>query len=209
MDERKPVKTRIKISGVSRLCDLIWANEVKPDYVGFIFSKSINRVTLEQAEILRRRLDPDIHTVGVFTNSSFWLIAELLESGIIDAAHLYADLSIDEILQLRRMTDKPLIKTVLLRGPEDIEIAQRYPVDFLLYECPRGQEGNMEYIQMLQEYGPQERKFFISDRICLGRVGEMIQRIHPYGINVYSLTERFGGRDGANIREIIKKIRES
>ncbi len=74
MTEKRPMQPKIKITGVNRLADIEWVNITKPDFAGFIFSKSHNRVTLEQAEFLRRRLDPDIKVVGIFSNTSFWLI---------------------------------------------------------------------------------------------------------------------------------------
>ena len=32
-------KTKIKICGLSRETDIAWANELSPDYIGFVFAK--------------------------------------------------------------------------------------------------------------------------------------------------------------------------
>lgn len=207
MFDEQPVKTKIKISGLSRLCDVAWMNEIKPDFVGFIFTKSRNRVTLEQAQILRKRLDDSIKIVGVFANSGFWLIAELLEYGIIDMAHIEDDISIDEILQLRRMTNKPLIKTVYVRSPEDIAGAQEYPVDFLMYDCQE-EESARECLRMILDYGPQKRKFFLSDRLCLKEYTQVVRRIQPMGINLDTMVEKNGKKDLEEIHKAVKAIRE-
>jgi phosphoribosylanthranilate isomerase len=31
--------TKIKLCGLKRECDIEWANELHPDYVGFVFAK--------------------------------------------------------------------------------------------------------------------------------------------------------------------------
>lgn len=207
MEREDTVRTKIKISGLSRLCDVEWMNEVKPDYAGFTLTKSRNRVTLEQAVILRKRLDHSIKTVGVFTNASLWLIVELLEYGIIDLAHLQEDITYDEILQLRRMTNKPLLKTIIVRSPQDIEEAQKYPVDFLMYDCPDGEGDAKKCIRMIFEYGPQRREFFLSDRLCLRQYQEIIRKVRPFGINLDTMVEKKGKKDKEEIYKAVQAIR--
>lgn len=35
--------TKIKLCGLKRACDIEWANELKPDYIGFVFAKKSRR----------------------------------------------------------------------------------------------------------------------------------------------------------------------
>ena len=60
-------QTRIKICGLTRLEDIDAVNELKPEYVGFVFAKSRRQITKEHAVTLRRYLDPEIQAVGVFS----------------------------------------------------------------------------------------------------------------------------------------------
>ena len=53
-------QTRIKICGLTRLEDIDAVNELKPEYVGFVFAKSRRQITKEHAVTLRRYLDPEI-----------------------------------------------------------------------------------------------------------------------------------------------------
>ena len=57
-------QTRIKICGLTRLEDIDAVNELKPEYVGFVFAKSRRQITKEHAVTLRRYLDPEIQAVG-------------------------------------------------------------------------------------------------------------------------------------------------
>ena len=61
--------TKIKICGLRREQDIRYANELMPDYIGFVFLKGKMRyVTFEEAARFRSLLDPAIPAVGVFVN---------------------------------------------------------------------------------------------------------------------------------------------
>lgn len=63
--------TKIKICGLSRPCDIEAANELKPEYIGFVFAPNSKRyVTPEKAKELKQLLAPEIQSVGVFVNEN-------------------------------------------------------------------------------------------------------------------------------------------
>ena len=55
---------RLKICGLSRFGDILAANDILPDYIGFVFAESSRRVTPDKAAQLRRELDKRIRAVG-------------------------------------------------------------------------------------------------------------------------------------------------
>ena len=58
--------TKIKLCGLKRACDIVWANELEPDYIGFVFAKSSRRyVKPEEAGKLKAMLHESIKAVGV------------------------------------------------------------------------------------------------------------------------------------------------
>lgn len=70
--------TKIKMCGLSRLCDIEAVNELQPEYVGFVFAAGSSRyITGEKAAELRHALAPGIQTVGVFVNETPGRIAAL------------------------------------------------------------------------------------------------------------------------------------
>ena len=107
-------ETRIKICGLSRMEDIDYVNEARPDYCGFVIGVPASRrnVTVTQLVRLRQQLSERICPVGVFVNAEQELIAELLNDGVIDAAQLHGNEDETYIARLRDMTDKPLIKGV-------------------------------------------------------------------------------------------------
>ena len=69
---------KIKLCGMFRDCDIDYANEARPDYIGFIlgFPKSHRNIDMETARRLRSRLSPEIKAVGVFVDSPETTCAE-------------------------------------------------------------------------------------------------------------------------------------
>lgn len=118
-------QTRIKICGLTRLEDIDAVNELKPEYVGFVFAKSRRQITKEHAVTLRRYLDPEIQAVGVFVNELPAIVAGYLEEGVIDLAQLHGNESEEYIHSLRFRTGGELIKAFSIKTREDVEKAKK------------------------------------------------------------------------------------
>ena len=63
--------TKITICGLQSLDDISCVNQLKPDYIGFVFLQGRKRyVSPKDALALRALLDPSIQSAGVFVNES-------------------------------------------------------------------------------------------------------------------------------------------
>ena len=113
---------KLKFCGLTREEDIEAANEIRPDYVGFVFADSRRKVSDRDAARLREHLDPDIKTVGVFVNDDPKHIAALVRDEVIDLVQLHGGESVRYIEKLREMIDAPII------------YADRLPVDYLLLD---------------------------------------------------------------------------
>ena len=130
---------KIKMCGLYRPEDIDYANEVQPDYVGFVFyPKSHRVVTKEQAAEYRKKLSPGIRTVGVFVNEDPKTIIELLEEGILDVAQLHGDETEEDIQYLQAVCGKPVIKAVKVRDRYDVEAWLDSSADYLLFDNGMG-----------------------------------------------------------------------
>ena len=77
--------TKIKLCGLSRPGDIQAANELMPDYIGFVFApKSRRYVSLEKAAELKQMLAPQIRAAGVFADEDPQMIEELVSRRVID-----------------------------------------------------------------------------------------------------------------------------
>ena len=103
--------TKMKLCGLFRPCDIDAANELKPEYIGFVFAPKSRR---------------------------YERIAALLNKGIIDIAQLHGAEDENEINQLRALTDKPIIKAFCIKESEDITDAESCLADYILLDSGEG-----------------------------------------------------------------------
>ena len=102
--------TKIKLCGLTRISEVEAANELSPEYVGFVFAKGSRRaVSAETAAALKKMLHADIRAVGVFVDENPETVIRLLDDGIIDIVQLHGSEGEDDIRRLRSYTEKPLI----------------------------------------------------------------------------------------------------
>lgn len=128
---------KIKLCGMMRECDIKYANEAKPDYVGFVFADTRRKVSVEDAKRFREQLHPDILAVGVFVDAEATYVGELMKDGIIDMAQLHGNEDAEYIKKVRTISDKPLIKAVKVQSVSQIKKAAELPVEYLLLDTYR------------------------------------------------------------------------
>ena len=130
----------VKICGMKRQLDIEYVNKCKPDFVGFIinFPKSHRNLKPEQVKELAQGLDEGISKVGVFVNQPAELVAELLNSNVIDIAQLHGKEDNDYIEQLKQMTTKKIWQAVIVRQEDDLDKAEASKADFVLLDAGQG-----------------------------------------------------------------------
>lgn len=203
----KENKIKIKLCGLRRPGDIEAANELRPDYVGFVFAKkSIRYVSPEQAASLKKLLHPDIMAVGVFVNEQLKTVADLLSSGVIDIAQLHGGEDETYLEALRRLTDRPLIKAFSVKGDEDIQSACESTADMVLLDAGEGGTGTAFDRTLLQNMN---RPYLLAGGLDPSTVGEAVKRWRPYGVDVSSGIETDGYKDAGKMRAFVRSVREA
>lgn len=199
--------SRIKICGLSRLCDIDFVNRYKPDYIGFVFAESKRRVTDEQAKNLKLHLDPDIAAVGVFVNDSIEHIEFLCKSGIIDRVQLHGDEDESYILELKSRVEHPVIKAVRVQKTEDILAAEQLPCDMLLLDTyTKGVYGGSGSTFDHTLIPHLKKPFFVAGGLNLDNIRAVCGRGY-YALDISSGVETNGVKDESKIKQIIEIIR--
>lgn len=198
--------TKIKLCGLSRPCDIEWANELRPDYIGFVFAEKSSRwVSPQRAAELKALLNPTIRAVGVFVREPVESAAALLQSGIIDIAQLHGGESEEYIAALRALTDKPIFKAFSVVGPKDVQRANASSADLVLLDSGSGGTGTVFDWRLLQGI---TRPYFLAGGLDAGNVGEAISRLRPYGVDVSSGIETDGRKDWNKMAEFTTNVRK-
>ena len=196
--------TRIKICGLKSMEDISYVNELKPDYIGFVFLKGRARtVTPLQAAVMRQSLDPSITPVGVFVNEPITQVSSLFQSGVIKIAQLHGKEDDKYITELKNLCHCPVIKAFIIKTKEDIEKALAFPCDYLLLDNGMGTGESFDW-SLIQNI---EKPFFLAGGLNPENVAKAIRLTHPYAVDVSSGVETDGKKDYAKIKDFLSIVR--
>lgn len=199
---------KIKLCGMFRECDIDYANEALPDYIGFIidFPKSHRSIDGKTAERLKARLSPKIKAVGVFVNAAEELCAGLANSGVIDVIQLHGREDADYIARLKRLTSVPLIKAAKIRSAEDIEAVQALGTDYVLLD--NGTGTGVSFDHSLIEGADIRKPFFLAGGLNLENLRSAAEKFSPYCVDISSGIETDKLKDREKMSAAVKIIRE-
>lgn len=197
--------TKIKFCGLTRLCDIRAANELSPEYIGFVFAPESRRyIPPCKAAELKAALHPDIWAAGVFVNENAETVAEFLNGGLIDIAQLHGGEDREYIKRLRKLTDKPLIQAFRIRTESDIANAGLSSADYVLLDSGAGTGKAFDW-RLIQGF---KKPFFLAGGLDPDNAGEAVRQLHPYGVDVSSGIETDGVKDKHKMAAFAAAVRK-
>lgn len=198
--------TRIKLCGLSRKCDIEWANELKPDYIGFVFAKKSRRyVDYEKAKELRAALDKDIESVGVFVNEDIENILYLLNEDIINIVQLHGSEDDEYIARLRRKTNNTIFQAFRIDTIDDIMRANSSKADMVLLDSGQGGTGTSFDWSLL---GEMKREYILAGGLDSNNLSMLLSGYQPYGVDVSSGIESDGYKDKGKMTAFVTAVRK-
>ena len=201
--------TKIKLCGLSRIEDIEVANTLKPDYIGFVFwEKSKRNVFPETARELKIALLPGIKAVGVFVDEAPEKVAGLLDEGIIDVAQLHGHEDEEYMARLRALAPgKEIIKAFVIRSPEDLKAAEKSTADYLLLDSGTGTGKAFDH--ELLKSADIKKPWFLAGGMNPENVGEAIDLLNPFGVDVSSGIETDGKKDPDKMKRFVEEVRKT
>lgn len=196
--------TKIKFCGLTGDCDIDAANELRPEYVGFVFApKSKRYVEPERAAELKRQLAAGIKAVGVFVNDTPCHVADLLETGVIDIAQLHGSEDEEYIGHLRQLTGKPIIRAYRIKTAENIAEAEKCTADHVLLDSGAG-TGEVFDWKLIKNL---KRPYFLAGGLSPDNVENAVEQLSPYAVDVSSGIETDGVKDKAKMAAFAAAVR--
>ena len=201
---------KIKMCGLRRPDDIIYANECLPDYIGFVFAESRRKVSGREAKKLGEQLDPSIKKVGVFVNEPLRSLISISEEAGLDIIQLHGDEGEEYIKEVKHETGKELWKAVRVRMVKDIQEAQRLPADKLLLDSfseeSYGGTGKVMDFAVLDK-ADIRKPYFIAGGLTVENLPEILKKAEPYGIDISSGIETEGVKDREKMLKVIQCVR--
>lgn len=196
--------TKIKICGLTSKQDISYVNELKPDFIGYVFLQGRKRyVSPKKAAFLSSLLAPSIQSVGVFVDEPVGNVAALLRNGTIQLAQLHGQEDAAYALELKRLCDRPIIKAFVIKTKDDIKKALGYPCDYLLLDGGQGFGQTFDW-SLAQEI---HKPFFLAGGLTPENVKDAILQTHPYGVDVSSGVETDFRKDYQKMKVFVEAAR--
>lgn len=210
--------TKIKICGLSRIEDIEYVNELLPDYAGFVFAKSKRQVTLEKAEVLIKKLNRDIKTVGVFVNEDILTVKNIADKLKLNIIQFHGS---EDAEYLSNFNEFTVWKAVSIKAEEnnlpsiaeyqkEIDKTEKYDAEAVLLDSSvKGVKGgtgvnfDWDIIPKLNI----NKKLILAGGLSVSNVKEAVLKVQPYGVDISSGVETDGVKDFSKIKNFIKRVR--
>ena len=206
--------TKIKICGLSRREDIESVNMVSPDYIGFImgFPKSHRNITIERAKILRAGLKEGIQVVGVFVDAEISMIVDACAQKVIDVIQLHGREDIRYIERLKAVlasveVQAKIIKAIQVNSKEDLTLIKEVPADMILLDAGMG-DGKLFSQEQMDLLKSVNRDYFLAGGLNPENVSELLESLHPFGVDVSSGVETEKKKDRKKIRRFVQNVRD-
>lgn len=202
---------KVKMCGMRREEDIIYANEIRPDYVGFIFADSKRYISPEMAEKFRKELNENIKVVGVFVNEDVKRMAEIAKKVPLDVIQLHGEERKEDILELKKLlgSEVQIWKAVRVRKREDVIKAMQLPAEKILLDSfaknMYGGTGKLLDISLLTGMNF-SKPYFLAGGLNTENIGDIIKKIHPYGIDLSGGIETDGKKDQKKMKKIMEIV---
>jgi len=198
---------KVKICGITCLADALAAAQAGADALGFMFyERSARAITLSRAIEIIRELPPFIVKVGVFVNPSAEEVRRAAEW--LDVVQLHGA----ESPEFCSTVPRPVLKAIRVRDESSLETIRTFAVSGILLDAyvegQLGGTGARFNWDLAVRAKALSRPIVLAGGLTPENVGEAVQRVSPYGVDVSSGVESAPGRkDIAKLAQFIARAK--
>lgn len=201
--------TFIKICGTTNIGDALAAISLGTNALGFIFAPSPRQITPEAAMKICQEVPPYIWRVGVFVNADWPEVKQIADLGFLSHLQFHGQESPAYCAQ----APLPVIKTIKIKGKEDLKEIAKYDQDLFLFEGfhPEKAGGSGETFpwELVSEIKG-KINFILAGGLNPQNVSRAISLLHPWGVDVCSGVEESPGKKDRNkLAQFIKEVKRT
>lgn len=207
--------TKIKICGITNEQDAVWAANLGVDYIGLNFFENSPRKTSEpMVKKIIASLPPYVLPVGIFVNEEVKKIVRTAKKCNFSLVQLHGTEDKEycrqlqeaglKIIKVFRIADDP---NIVLPLEEYQEVADYFLFDTFVPEEAGGTGKSFNW-DILTPQKLAVKPTFISGGLNPDNVGELLEKVQPYAVDVCSGIERLPRRkDYEKMRQFVLKVR--
>ena len=200
------MRVRVKICGASTLEAIETSVDAGADAIGFVFAMSSRRVSIDQARALVDAVPTPVQTIGVFRYPTDEELEQVLEDVPLDTIQAEPGRGVVKQVPTRRLLP-------VFHDSEDLlDRVRRFRETYgahqpVLLEGPgrggRGVRPNWIRASALTQHG----RLILAGGLTPENVGEAIERVRPFGVDVSSGVETDEKKDPRKIRAFVEAVR--
>lgn len=210
--ERKPrlkaKRTKVKICGITRLEDALFAQASGADALGFVFyPKSPRYLRPDDAKIIISRLNKKVIKVGVFVNPEAAEVKRIARLCPLDILQFHGDETPDFC---RKFPSCQIIKAFRVKDESSLSRLSDYlGVDYYLFDAfsqgglgGTGKKFNWELLKSAKI----DKPFFLSGGLTSKNAASAIKALNPAWVDVSSGVEKSPGiKDKKKMKDFIDR----
>lgn len=179
------MRTRIKICGITRVCDALEAVRAGTDALGLVFyAASPRAVSIDQAQEIVKHIQPFVSVVGLFVNATVDEIKNVLSQVRIDILQFHGD----EPPEFCQQFGVPFMKAIrvkhdtnLLQYADDYKTAQALLLDAYIEGVAGGTGLTFDWSLIPNNL---TLPLVLAGGLTVDNVEKAIQQVNPYAVDV-------------------------
>ncbi len=197
----------VKICGITNEDDALFAVAMGADAVGFVFAPSPRQIAAQQVYDITRRLPPEILTVGVFRDEHPSRVIDIVNRSGVRAVQLHGHESPADVAEVSAQV-RWVIKGVSA-GTTDARRADQFGTDLILVDASSPGSGTMFDWSLMDDI-PDGPRIILAGGLTPDNVGNAVQRVRPWGVDVSTGVERSPGKkDALKVKAFIERARQA
>jgi phosphoribosylanthranilate isomerase len=198
----------VKICGITSEEDALLAVAMGADAVGFNFVPSSPRfLATSRAADIAKRLPPEILTVGIFRDDARERVVDLVHQAGLRAAQLSGHESAEDTRWVRERV--AVVIKAFPGGDPELARAPAYGADIVMLDSASPGSGQV-FDWSLAEGAPSGLRILLAGGLTPDNVGEAIDRVRPWGVDVATGTESEPGvKDPTLVRRFVSAAKDA
>ena len=200
-------RTMIKLCGMTRREDVVYAVNMGVDALGFILAESPRQVDLDRVGDLCYNLPPFISRVAVVVNPVPEKIIAIEKSGLFDYIQFHGS----EEPELLADTVLKSIKAISIAGQNDLAEVEKYKnsADYFLFDTKIGSQlggtGESFDWSLISDL---KLPFILAGGLGVDNIENALEKLNPLAVDINSQVENEPGKKNHRlVKDTVKKIK--
>lgn len=201
MDE--PVK--VKICGITRREDALWAARCGADFLGLVFAESPRRVGHEQARCILEGFPHPVTWVGVFKDDPLEEVLETARRLGLGWVQLHGSEDLRYVQALQG--EFRVLKAFEVKQKTSLEKLEDYPGEWILLDRPKDSNHGWDYGKASRIAA--HKKVFLAGNLRPETVEEIAKKVRPFAVDVSRGVERSAGiKDPRKVEAFVRATKK-